>query len=371
MSKNLPNRRAGFPYRSLDNSLSVSLRPVRTKSYHAALAWFAFLGAAWVFVLVMLGAFTTSIGAGMAFPDWPLSDGSLDPAGWLHNVAMFAEHSHRLSAGLMSVITILLAAGLWRYEARAWLRRLGGFAVALVLLQAVVGGLRVLLNGDQATMVDTSWGQLFAMLHACLAQIFVCTLFAIAAALSRSWRDEASPRGGRLSAGLRRLGIACCGLLLVQLAIAAVMRHSFAGLAIPTFPLTPDGRLVPAHWDFRIGINFAHRVMALVVTGALAWFALRIWRASAAGPRVKALATAMMLLVATQIMLGAAIVWTGRNAYFTTAHVLVGALTLATTFLITWIMHRAELENTAPALRPARAAGGTSAGADAGVAVHA
>ena len=346
-------------------------RSARTPCYKPALAWFAAFGAGWVFVLVMLGAFTTSIGAGMVFQDWPLSNGSLDPAGWLHNVAMFAEHSHRLRAGLMSVITILLAAGLWRLEARAWLRRLGWFAVALVLVQAVVGGLRVLLDHDVATMVDTSWGRLFAMLHACLAQIFVCTLFAIAAALSRSWMEDSSRRPGGFGAGLRRLGVACCALLVAQLAIAAVMRHSFAGLAIPTFPLTPEGRLVPAHWDFRVGINFAHRTMALILTLALAWYAVRVWRAAATSRGQKALAAVMVLLVAGQILLGASIVWTGRNPYFTTAHVLVGALTLATTFLLTWIGHRDELEGTAPVGRLESHAVDASPEAGSGIAVHA
>jgi cytochrome c oxidase assembly protein subunit 15 len=318
-------------------------RTARTSVYQPALAWFAAFGAAWVFVLVMLGAFTTSIGAGMVFPDWPLSNGTLNPAGWLQNIAMFAEHSHRLSAGVMGTITLLLAAALWRNEARGWLRRLGWLGVALVLLQAVVGGLRVLLDHQQVALIDTSMGRLFAMLHAGLAQIFVCTLLAIAAALSRPWIAGArAPAPG--GAALHRLGVVCCGLLLAQLAIAAVMRHSFAGLAIPTFPLTPEGGLVPAHWDFRVGIHFAHRAMALVLTVALAWFAAAVWRAAGAG--LKGLAVLMVTLLALQITLGAAVIWTGRNAYYTTAHVLVGALTLAATFLLTWVLHRDALEGT-------------------------
>lgn len=326
--------------------------PNRISSYQPALAWFAAFGAAWVFVLVMLGAFTTSIGAGMVFPDWPLSNGTLNPTGWLQNLAMFAEHSHRLSAGIMSTITLLLALALWRNEARGWLRRLGWLAVALVLLQAVVGGLRVLLDHYQVAPIDTSLGRLFAMLHAGLAQIFVCTLLAIAAALSRPWIAEAArapvPIGANtsasLGAGLRRLGILCCGLLFTQLAIAAVMRHSFAGLAIPTFPLTPEGGLVPTHWDSRVGIHFAHRAMAFVLTVAMAWFAVVVWRSAGAG--LKGLAVLMLALLALQVTLGAAIIWTGRNAYYTTAHVLVGALTLATTFLLTWVLHRDGLEST-------------------------
>lgn len=326
----------------------------RTTAYKPALAWFAAFGSTWVFVLVMLGAFTTSIGAGMVFPDWPLSDGSLDPHGWLHNLAMFSEHSHRLSAGFMTIVTIGLAVAIWRTEARRWVRRLGWFAVGLVIVQAVVGGLRVLLNPYWVPELDASLGRLFAMLHACLAQIFVCTLFAITAALSRPWVEGRAGGTAPLSRGLRRLGVAACGLILLQLAIAAIMRHDFAGLAIPTFPLAPGGHLLPAHWDFRIGINFAHRVMALVLVGVLGWLAVKVKREPAAGMDLRGLALVMILLLMVQIALGATIIWTARNPYVTTAHVLVGALTFATTFLLTWLAHRQQLEGIEPAVTRAR-----------------
>jgi cytochrome c oxidase assembly protein subunit 15 len=146
----------------------------RTAGYKPGLAAFSAVAAAWVFVLVALGAFTTSIGAGMAFPDWPLSNGSLNPTGWLTNLAMFAEHSHRLSAGLMTILTGILAFWIWRTEERQWLRRLSYFAAGLVVAQGVVGGLRVRLDPVQVAAVDTSLGRLFAMLHACLAQAFAC-----------------------------------------------------------------------------------------------------------------------------------------------------------------------------------------------------
>lgn len=164
----------------------------RTAHYKFGLAAFAALGSGWVFVLVALGAFTTSIGAGMAFSDWPLSNGSINPLGWLTEIDKFAEHSHRLSASLMSAITIILAVWLWLTEERTWLRRLGYFAVGLVLTQAAVGGLRVLFDHQHIDLVNTSLGRLFAMLHAVLAQAFVCTLFAIAIASSRPWIDGSS-----------------------------------------------------------------------------------------------------------------------------------------------------------------------------------
>jgi Uncharacterized protein required for cytochrome oxidase assembly len=313
----------------------------RTSAYKAAVAWFAVFGSVWVFLLVVLGAFTTSIGAGMVFPDWPLSNGSINPEGWLTDIAMFAEHSHRLSAAVMSAITVILAVWIHRTEERSWLRKLAWFAAALVLVQALVGGLRVLLDHLHVEMVDTSVGRLFAMLHACLAQLFVCTLFAVAIASTRSWINRSVPVG----AAVRRAGLICCALLFAQLAIAAVMRHSFAGLAIPTFPYsTPDGHWLPEFWNFRIGIHFAHRVMALILAVAIIWFAIRIRLDRASTILMRIGSSVIVALLSVQILLGAKIIWTHRSAEMTTAHVLIGALTLAVTFWLTWLAHRDAIE---------------------------
>ena len=318
----------------------------RTAAHKPALAAFAAFGGVWVFVLVTLGAFTTSIGAGMAFPDWPLSNGSLNPIGWLDNLSDFAEHSHRLSAGVMSIITIVIAVWIWRTESRPWLRQLAIFAVALVVAQAVVGGFRVLLDSKALPSLETSVGRLFAMLHAVLAQLFVCTLFALAVACSRSWIERRVP----VSTNVRRAGVICCALLFVQLAIASVLRHSFAGLAIPTFPYsTPEGALLPAHWDFRVAIHFAHRVMAGVLSIALPWLVFVVVRDRESTLAMRMAASALISLLALQIFLGAQIIWTQRTATMTTGHVLVGAATLATTFWITWVAHRDVIENPAAA----------------------
>lgn len=321
--------------------MTATSGPQRTSAYKPAVAWFAAFGSVWVFLLVVLGAFTTSIGAGMVFPDWPLSNGSINPEGWLSDVAMFAEHSHRLSAAVMSAITVVLAIWIHRTEKRAWLRQLAWFAAALVLVQALVGGLRVLLDHLHVEMVNTSVGRLFAMLHACLAQLFVCTLFAVAVALSRGWIAHDVP----VDRQLRRAGVICCVLLFIQLAIAAVMRHSFAGLAIPTFPYsTADGGWLPELWNFRIGVHFAHRVMAVVLAIAIVWFALKIRLDRGSTILMRMAASLVVALIAIQILLGAKIIWTQRSAEMTTAHVLVGALTLAVTFWLTWTAHRDAIE---------------------------
>ena len=326
----------------------------RTTIHKPALAFFATLGSVWVFVLVTLGAFTTSINAGMAFPDWPLSNGSINPEGWLHNISMFAEHSHRLTGMIMGFVTIALVVWLWRTEQRGWLRRLGVWAFGLVLLQGIIGGTRVLLNEVNVPWFQMSLGEILRIPHGILAQVYVCLLIAIAAACTRHWIERTVPVGN----AVRRAGITCCALLFVQLTIAATMRHNNAGLVIPSFPFStpPPGNLwLPAVWDFRIAIHFAHRVMAGVLAVALTWFAWQIRRDRAAPLAMRAGASALISLMVLQILLGAEIIWTLRRPDVTTSHVVVGALTLAVTFWLTWVAHRDQIEGSAPLATPSRA----------------
>ncbi|HWA84697.1 MAG TPA: COX15/CtaA family protein [Opitutus sp.] len=321
----------------------------RTAAYKPGLSFFAGFGSAWVFVLVTLGAFTTSIGAGMAFPDWPLSDGSVNPHGWLSNLSMFAEHSHRLSGTTMGLITIALAFWLWRTEARPWLRQLGWWALAIVVVQGILGGTRVLLDPVHVPGFQMTLGQMLRIPHGVLAQVFVCVLFAIAASCSRGWIERPRP----VSTTVRRLGVACVALLFLQLTIAATMRHNNAGLAIPTFPRsTPGGDWLPAAWDFRVALNFAHRVMALVLTIALSAFAIGLWFGRGITLGMRCAASVMISLLALQILLGAHVIWDRRQPHITTGHVACGALLLAVTFCLTWFAHRDVIEGGA-GLRPA------------------
>lgn len=328
----------------------------RATAYRAGLAWFAAAAFLWIFLIIYKGAFTTSIGAGMVFPDWPLSHGSLNPEGWLQDQDMLAEHGHRLTAGVMTLLCVILAIWLHRVEPRAWLRKLGWATLTLVFVQALVGGLRVLLDHHHVEMVNTSVGRLFAMAHAGLAQLFLCAVAAIAIACSRPWIERRAGLRGPATRGLQRLALLSLALLFAQLAIAAVMRHSFAGMAIPTFPhSTPDGDWLPSAWNFAVGIQFAHRAMAAVLTVALVALALAIWRSHSTPSAMRLGAGGLMFGLALQIFLGAATVLSGRSPYYATWHVIVGALLLVTTFAIAWVLHHDAVEKTSAASRPAHA----------------
>lgn len=318
----------------------------RTPTYQPGLAWFAALGSAWVFVLVALGAFTTTIGAGMAFADWPLSNGSINPHGWLEEIDKFAEHSHRLSGTMMGLITLILAGWLHRREERAWLRRLGWWALSIVVVQGLFGGTRVLFDRVQVPGFDMSFGQMLRIPHGVLAHVYVCMLFAIAAGLSRPWIENTV---GTASALVRRLGWWCVALLLVQLTVAATMRHNYAGLAIPVFPWsTAGGDLLPAAWDYRVTLHFAHRVMAVLIGLGVAAYGHFLIRDRGLAPLLRGASLLLVGLVALQIYLGAQIIWSGRSVNTTTGHVIIGALTLATTFVVAFFTQRGSMERTKP-----------------------
>lgn len=311
----------------------------RTSSYKPALAWFAALGAAWVFAVVTLGAFTTSIHAGMVFPDWPLSNGSINPDGWLTEIDKFAEHSHRLFGMIMGMLAIGLVVWLQLRERRGWLRALGWTALVIVVVQGILGGKRVLLDSLAVPGFEMSLGQMLRIPHGILAQVYVCVLFAIAAGLSRPW-IEGAPTNAGVSAKIRRLAVISTLLVFVQLIVAAVMRHNNAGLAIPTFPLTPEGGLIPAAWDFRVAIHFTHRALAAVLTVALVWLAVVLWRSPAVGRGFKNAAALIVGLLVVQIFLGAMSVWTLRGPYYTTAHVIGGVSIFAVVFTVAWWSYR-------------------------------
>jgi cytochrome c oxidase assembly protein subunit 15 len=278
----------------------------------------------------------------MAFPDWPLSNGSVNPHGWLTEIDKFAEHSHRLSGAVMGLITIVLAVWLHRTESRAWLRKLGWWALGIVVFQGLLGGKRVLLDSLAVPGFEMTLGQMLRIPHGVLAQVYVCVLFAIAAGVSRPWIENTSGTAGMR---VRRLGWGLVGLLLVQLTVATAMRHNYAGMAIPYFPhSTGDGGLLPAAWDYKVALQFAHRIIAGLIGLAVLVYGHFLFREKSLAPFLRGCAVLLVALVTFQIVLGAQVIWTGRSVVMTTSHVVFGALTLATTFVVAFFTGRGSLE---------------------------
>jgi cytochrome c oxidase assembly protein subunit 15 len=133
---------------------------------------------------------------------------------------------------------------------------------------------------------------------------------------------------------LRIVATATTALVYTQIIVGAVMRHSGAGLAIPDFPLMFGG-LVPDRWSNAIAIHFAHRVGALTVAAAVLATAAHVWYHHRGRRELTRPAGIIVGLVIVQITLGALTVLSQRNVAINSAHVVCGALVLATSLVIT------------------------------------
>jgi heme a synthase len=189
----------------------------------------AVLTAAATGVLIVFGGLVTNTGAALAVPDWPSTFGHnmfLFP--WSQMVGgVFYEHSHRLLGALVGALTVALALALWPRGGR--LRALGLLAVVAVVVQGVVGGLRVILQTDA-----------LAMVHGPLAQAFFALMVALA--LVTSARMRRPPVS--VDAGTRALTLATALLVYAQIVFGALLTHAgrldlhLAG-AVAVFVLTP------------------------------------------------------------------------------------------------------------------------------------
>ncbi|MEZ5277576.1 MAG: COX15/CtaA family protein [Opitutaceae bacterium] len=320
--------------------------PHRTFDYKPVLAWFCLLVLGWTTLLLYAGGFTTSIRAGMAFLDWPLSNGSINPDGWLTESDKMAEHSHRLLATGTGILCIVLAIWLNLRESRSWLRTLGWASLGMVITQGLLGGARVLFDQQNIGGDDNRIAQTFAVLHGLTGQLTFCLLIAIAIASSRSWISRNAGLDGPVSGRIRMWGLLALGAVVLQLLFGAMMRHAHAGLAIPTFPLSSEGSLLPAAWDYRVGIHFAHRAWAVVVTVVLLVFLSLIWGSPRTRRALGIPSALLVLLLSVQIYLGALVIWTVRNSNAATIHMLNGAFVLAATFSLTFLCHRFQFGDT-------------------------
>jgi heme a synthase len=274
-------------------------------------------------LLIAAGGMVTSTDSGLSVPDWPTT------YGW--NMFTFPlskmvggiqyEHSHRLIASTVGFLTIILAVWTWRVEPRRWIRFLGVACLGAVVVQGLLGGITVLMRLPPAVSIG----------HAALAQLFFCLTLTLAVVISPGWRTALPSLDDPL---LRRLAAFTTFAVYVQILLGATMRHTNSGMAIPTFPLA-FGHLVPPAWNAHIAIHYAHRVGALVVTAAiLATSGHVIYHHRNTRSLVRP-AVLLVLLVASQLTLGAFVVLTALQPVINTAHVVNGALVLGTSLVLT------------------------------------
>ena len=320
--------------RSNSNSPIVTDRRYRTR-----LNRFTWFTAVATLLLICSGGMVTSKGVGLAVPDWPTTFGYnmfLFPVSkWIGGI--FFEHTHRLIASAVGFLTIILAIWLWRSEDRQWVRNLGVIAVAAVILQGVLGGLRVTMLKDE-----------IGIFHACLAQAFLGLIVLIALVTTHFWSTLSNVIADeRRFPAITAIAIAITIAIYVQLALGATMRHQHRDLAILDFP-TANGAWIPDSsasalvkinaWRdaralsnvdaFQIWLQMAHRFLALLIAIAVIAFCLRVWRDARHVPTLRRLSILWLALLACQLTLGAWTIWSNKAADVATTHVAVGAAML-------------------------------------------
>jgi cytochrome c oxidase assembly protein subunit 15 len=282
----------------------------------------------------------TSKNVGLAVPDWPTTFGYnmfLFPVSkWVGGILF--EHTHRLIASAVGFLTIILAIWLWRRENRQWVRCLGLIALAGVILQGILGGLRVTMLKDE-----------IGIFHACVAQAFLALLVVIAIVTTGVWQSlpkiDINPKK---IAPIRRLAIAITFAIYVQLALGATMRHQHRDLSILDFP-TANGAWIPdtsatalakinAWRDarglsdvdaFQIWLQMTHRFVALLIAVGVIAFCSRVWRNAHQVAVLKKLSIWWVVFLLGQLTLGAWTIWSNKAADIATAHVAVGAVMLS------------------------------------------
>ncbi|MGH7429070.1 MAG: COX15/CtaA family protein [Candidatus Methylomirabilaceae bacterium] len=170
-------------------------------------------------VLILAGGLVTSTGSALAVPDWPTTFGyNMFFYPWSEmKGGILYEHSHRLIGSVVGLLTVILALWLWVKEPRGWVRWLGVAAAAAVVVQGVLGGVRVML---------ASSGQTLAILHGCLAQAFFALLVSLAIFTSREWKQDPLRPSMDRADRLGRLCLLTTGFVFLQVVLGAMLTHA-------------------------------------------------------------------------------------------------------------------------------------------------
>jgi len=236
---------------------------------------------------------------------------------------IFYEHSHRLIASAVGLLTIALTLVFWFREPRKDLRWFAIGAFALVCIQGVIGGLRVVLLE-----------QTLAIVHAAVAQAFFALTVCLAILTSAEWRTpplQTNPsfvpllqRGNERDFGITdggrlwRLCAMTTGFIYLQAIMGAVLRHT-------------------GEWFD------AHLIFAALVALHVMFVFIRVMRFHSETPRLARPAYFLGVLLLLQIALGIAS-YLGKFTsvlplphllvLLTTTHLVISALLLATSVLL-------------------------------------
>jgi len=287
------------------------------------------------FPLIWVGGLVTTYDAGMAVPDWPSTFGyNLFLYPWQTWVSgpwdLFIEHGHRLLGALAGFVTIVLTVTVWRSDSRRSMRYLVLSALVLVIIQGILGGMRVLFDERE-----------LAKLHACTGPLFFGIIIAIAVLTSHKWQQPSRIVNHAAADTVRRFAVLTALFAYIQLVLGAHLRHIAVDASANSFR----------------AVVFFHLLMAVVVTVHVFLLTMFVLIVDARHYSLVVPAIGLSLLIGLQLLLGSA-TWIVNYSWpsgipepsmlngFTieskgwlqsnivTAHVAVGSLIVATSIAI-------------------------------------
>jgi len=284
-----------------------------TATYHPGVHKFSVFVVCWTVFLFVAGALVTSNDAALAVPDWPLSFHKFFPE---MTGGVFYEHGHRMIAGVLAALTVVLAVVVWRAEERRWLRWFAVIAVGGVLAQAILGGQVVI-------QLLHYW---LPVIHACFAQMVFAVVLSIAVFTSKWWVSERLQLEDAGSPPMHTVAIINATVIYLQVILGAGFRHQY----LPIWP---------------------HMAGALIVLGVVIWTAVVLRKRFGNSPELSRARVLLHAIFGVQFLLGLAAYWSRLSTAnapqpmpvmvtLTVIHTVLGAILFAFSVLIVLLCYR-------------------------------
>jgi cytochrome c oxidase assembly protein subunit 15 len=282
-------------------------------TYNPGVHRFAIFVALWTILLLIAGALVTSNDAALSVPDWPKSYGTWTPP-MLGGVLY--EDSHRKIAGVLGLLTVVLAIVIWVREKRHWLRSFGVIAVLGVIVQALLGGQVVI-------QLLHYW---LPVIHACFAQIVFAAVLSIAVFTSRWWVSEQPQLEDRGSLSVHTVALLNSIVIFLQVFLGAAFRHQ----EMPIWP---------------------HIAGALAVLATVIWIAVVLRRRFSESRELSRARIMLHAIFGVQFLFGFAAYWSRLRTAdapqpmplmvtLTVTHTVIGALVFAVSVFLVLLCYR-------------------------------
>jgi cytochrome c oxidase assembly protein subunit 15 len=282
-------------------------------SYHPGVHRFAVFTTCWTVLLLIAGALVTSNDAALSVPDWPKSYGT-----WLPPMVggVLFEDSHRKIAGVLAVLTVILAVLIWIKEERRWLRWFAVIAVVGIVAQAILGGQVVI-------QLLHYW---LPVWHACFAQIMFGAILSIAVFTSPWWITEKPHLEDRGSPSIHSVALLNAVVIFLQVFLGAGFRHK----DIPIWP---------------------HAAGSLAVLAMVVWTAVALRKRFESSRELTRMRILLHVVFGLQFLLGIGAYWSRLSTadapqpmrvmvVLTVTHTVVGALLFAVSILTILLCYR-------------------------------